>query len=212
MSNSSKRPRGRPKGSGKNDTPDLVKVADLIAHDPTLRPTTAIKRVLASKKLQPGEMEQTVLRRLQHKWTIEGPLLLAQAQYRRAATPSSTGSLGGWFPSAYYGSLDDPLRMARMQQELERLADPLGPVVERARLMTELSLGIHQQGNFMDHLAGIDDIVGKAAAIQRALEGVDFVDITTKAQRALEQLDTEDLAKKAQRALEQLDPFNRRRW
>ncbi|HEX3495882.1 MAG TPA: hypothetical protein VHT02_01695 [Methylocella sp.] len=45
-----KRPRGRPRGSGKNDLPHLAQVAHLIVRDPSLKPTTAMKRVMQGRK------------------------------------------------------------------------------------------------------------------------------------------------------------------
>src|ERR1700730_6419276 len=44
-----KRGRGRPRGTGKPDGPTLRRIADTIVADPTLRPTTAIKRTVGSQ-------------------------------------------------------------------------------------------------------------------------------------------------------------------
>jgi hypothetical protein len=44
-----KRGRGRPRGTGKADGPTLRRIADLIKADPTLRPTTAIKRTVGTQ-------------------------------------------------------------------------------------------------------------------------------------------------------------------
>jgi len=41
-----KRQRGRPRGSGKNDMPDLSRVADLMVRDASLKPTTAGDRLM----------------------------------------------------------------------------------------------------------------------------------------------------------------------
>jgi uncharacterized protein (DUF1330 family) len=53
-------------------------MAKLIATQPQLRPTTAIKRTLHS----PGDAD---IRRLQVKWKAEGPALLAAAKAKHAA-------------------------------------------------------------------------------------------------------------------------------
>jgi hypothetical protein len=54
MNNHDKRGRGRPIGTGKDDSSTLSRVADLIAANPALRPTTAIKRVVARQSGSEG--------------------------------------------------------------------------------------------------------------------------------------------------------------
>lgn len=76
--NNNKRGRGRPIGTGLNDSPTLAKVGDMIAANPKLRPTTAIKRALS--KLDPS-----TIRRLQVKWKAGAAEYLAEAEARRAA-------------------------------------------------------------------------------------------------------------------------------
>jgi hypothetical protein len=51
--------RGRPPGTGKNDTDRLLKIAALMAADPALKPTTAIKQI--------GETDPSTIRRLRDK-------------------------------------------------------------------------------------------------------------------------------------------------
>lgn len=68
--------RGRPRGTGKPDQPALLKVAELLAADPSLKPTTAIKRVI-------GIQNDSDIRRLQVKWKAHGSALLAEAKRRR---------------------------------------------------------------------------------------------------------------------------------
>lgn len=63
------RPRGRPKGSGINDRPRLRDIAALIASQPQIKPTTAIKML--------GEHDPSVIRRLRDKfYTMQGELML----------------------------------------------------------------------------------------------------------------------------------------
>jgi hypothetical protein len=76
-----KRPRGRPRGTGKNDTPHLAQVADLIVREPSFKPTTAMKRVMQSRK-DWGASDETLLRRWQVKWNASAVTLLAAAQDR----------------------------------------------------------------------------------------------------------------------------------
>lgn len=75
----SKRGRGRPIGSGLDDGPTLKTVADMIVVNPSLRPTTAIRRTLGT----PGE---STIRRLQVKWKAVAAEYLADARDRRAVT------------------------------------------------------------------------------------------------------------------------------
>ncbi|MBN2973983.1 hypothetical protein JW805_18415 [Roseomonas aeriglobus] len=76
--NSNKRSRGRPVGTGLNDGPTLKKVADMIVANPSLRPTTAIRRAL-------DKPEPSSIRRLQVKWKAGKAQYMAEAQARRAA-------------------------------------------------------------------------------------------------------------------------------
>jgi hypothetical protein len=59
--------RGRPPGTGKNDTDRLFKIAALMAADPALKPTTAIKQI--------GETDPSTIRRLRDKFHEQQALL-----------------------------------------------------------------------------------------------------------------------------------------
>jgi hypothetical protein len=68
-----KRGRGRPKGTGKtSDRDTLREVARLVRADSTLRPTTAIRRVVEN-------VSSSALRRLQMKWQKDKSLYLDEA-------------------------------------------------------------------------------------------------------------------------------------
>jgi hypothetical protein len=60
-----KRNRGRPRGTGLDDSPTLRKVAEMLAADPSRKPTAAIKRAL-------DKPTETAVRRLQGKWKDQG--------------------------------------------------------------------------------------------------------------------------------------------
>jgi hypothetical protein len=62
--------RGRPPGTGKNDTDRLRKIAALMAADPGLKPTTAIKQI--------GETDPSTIRRLRDKFHEQQSALVAQ--------------------------------------------------------------------------------------------------------------------------------------
>lgn len=72
--------RGRPKGTGIDDRPRLREIAALIARQPNIRPTTAIKLL--------GENDPSVIRRLRDKFhAMQGELMgdLRQAVAEQAA-------------------------------------------------------------------------------------------------------------------------------
>jgi hypothetical protein len=70
-----KRQRGRPKGSGINDREILMRIAEIIAANPSLKPTTAIK--------QAGVTNSSTIRRLRDKFSEQGDQLLAEARGRQ---------------------------------------------------------------------------------------------------------------------------------
>jgi hypothetical protein len=97
-----KRRRGRPRGSGKPDGSTLQLVAELLAEDLRLRPTTAIKRLIGTKN-------DSDIRRLQVKWKAEGRTLLSQAQRRRERRRVSAAVAAPW---------QDPRVMKRINEML----------------------------------------------------------------------------------------------
>ncbi len=80
-----KRKRGRPQGSGKNDDQTLMRVARKMVRDASLKPTTAMWRVINEHRDRP-ETDETLLRRLQVKWRAHGAEYLARA--RREMQPA----------------------------------------------------------------------------------------------------------------------------
>jgi len=95
-----KRLRGRPRGSEKNDAPYLAQVADLLLRDQLLKPTTAMKRVMASRK-DWGASDETLLRRWQVKWKERQQAFMAAARERarpKAIAPMMPGSV--WYVAA----------------------------------------------------------------------------------------------------------------
>ncbi len=106
MSDDVKRPRGRPKGTGKDDSIMLAKVADMVIAE-NIRPTTAMKRQLRAntrpeeRSRQEHEIAAT-LRRLQDKWKNLRDELLAAARRRMEkreleARRRNCGGSGGYF-------------------------------------------------------------------------------------------------------------------
>jgi hypothetical protein len=75
-----KRSRGRPKGSQIDDRELLLRVAERIVANPSLRPTSALKLVHPRPK-------ESLIRRFQFKWRMWGEQLLAEVRDRVAPRP-----------------------------------------------------------------------------------------------------------------------------
>lgn len=73
-----KRQRGRPKGTGINDRDTLMRIAEIVAANPALKPTTAIK--------QAGVTNPSTIRRLRDKFAEQGDQLIAEARSRQTAS------------------------------------------------------------------------------------------------------------------------------
>lgn len=111
-----KRSRGRPLGTGKNDSTFLANIADLLIATPGLLPTTAMKRVAAVRKDWLAASPEAVIRRWQVKWKTEGLAALAAARERAAPKPpprSYSASYG------VAGTMDRLLEVQRIQSMIE---------------------------------------------------------------------------------------------
>ena len=116
---STKRNRGRPRGTELDDSPTLKKVADMLAADPSLKPTTAIKRIL-------DKPTETAVRRLQGKWKDQGTRYRADALARRSAVPATARRT-----STPYS----PRTARQMLEAHRRIQDALSPAVLAAQEM-----------------------------------------------------------------------------
>jgi hypothetical protein len=132
---SGKRPRGRPRGSGKNDSRHLVQVADLLVREPSLAPTAAMTRIMRRCKDWDAASEPALIRRWQVKWKQQGEVLLDAARDRaRPAPPSSTGS--DFYPSTATNAMR--IKVAQMMgqgrriQEEQQIRDLIDPPSLRA--------------------------------------------------------------------------------
>lgn len=77
----SKRQRGRPKGTGINDRDTLMRIAEIVVANPALKPTTAIK--------QAGITNPSTIRRLRDKFAEHGDELIAQVRKRETASTTA---------------------------------------------------------------------------------------------------------------------------
>ena len=78
MRKTATRGRGRPHGSGLDDTPTLTRMADMIARTPSLRPTTALRTI-------DPDVNPATKRRIQAKWRVQGMNLLSAAHAGNAS-------------------------------------------------------------------------------------------------------------------------------
>jgi hypothetical protein len=132
--------RGRPKGTGLNDAAQLQAIADLIAADPTLKPTTAIKTL--------GISDPSVIRRLRDKYHLEAgklqpglpvPELAGQRPAveplrlvaRDASAASRSAALAVTRPAKVTSAVDE---RARPRPVLVASARPPVPPAAKARL------------------------------------------------------------------------------
>jgi hypothetical protein len=83
MSNSI-RTRGRPRGSGIDDTRTIQQILELLDRDPDLKPTTAIRAL--------GIENESVIRRLRDKLKSMREQTLTPTQPQSQATPSQVGA------------------------------------------------------------------------------------------------------------------------
>lgn len=129
MSND-KRRAGRPRGTGKDDSQILARIADLLVAEPALKPTTAIKRAIRQLGSHP-ESDDTLVRRLQDKWKAQGSQLLADAR-KRAAPEEKAGcrdiGVSSGYGSDAFGSRSDSaavLSAMRFEANLNRISRQL---------------------------------------------------------------------------------------
>lgn len=89
------RRRGRPCGTGKNDTSHLRRVADLLIENPKMTATSAMKQILRTDEDNTATLESRV-RRLQGKWRREKEVHLSDARARmRACTEVRRAQVSG---------------------------------------------------------------------------------------------------------------------
>lgn len=89
--------RGRPKGSGIDDSAPLLQIAALMAEDPDLKPTTAIRRL--------GISEPSTIRRLRDKFKVFSQEQLPRKNVREKQFLPE-GAIGQWRKIAPGSQLD----------------------------------------------------------------------------------------------------------
>src|SRR5580658_4387976 len=116
MSND-KRPRGRPRGTGKNDEPYLAQVAELLIREPSLKPTTAMKRVMMRHAWT--ETDETLIRRWQVKWKAIGLSLLAAVRERMRPTLPAVPTEPAWVLANRIMKQIEDSPLSKMMRQIE---------------------------------------------------------------------------------------------
>ncbi|MEZ5926301.1 MAG: hypothetical protein R3D57_18170 [Hyphomicrobiaceae bacterium] len=123
-----KRQRGRPKGSGINDRETLLRIAEIIAANPAIKPTTAIK--------QAGITNPSTIRRLRDKFSAQGDQLLAEVRGRQDTLSNATVT-----PIAARPRINATVTPAtKVSQRISPLASSLsGPTLQPRPAQTQAS-------------------------------------------------------------------------
>lgn len=79
--------QGRPKGSGIDDSQQLARIAALLAADPKLKPTTAIRSL--------GIEDPSLIRRLRDKYRAKQAVLETNARQKATAKPKPKAAANG---------------------------------------------------------------------------------------------------------------------
>lgn len=146
------RRRGRPPGTGKDDSAVLREVARLRTSNPKLRPTTAMKRVVK-------DWTDTIIRRLQAKWRRDGAAFMAAAANRAMAPPVPQRHMGQHLElqvARAQRAMDEALGVARspnpsvgtLYREMKALKDSPATIAARA---LQTSPGFRAATAFREH-------------------------------------------------------------
>ena len=132
MNKLTKRSRGRPKGSGKDDSAFLKRVADLLLQNPDMKPTTAIKRVI-------GVDNPSNIRRLQVKWKANREALLAAARERKAEAEDVAAAPRG------SGMMPDLAAITNHMEQVRRTMGGPGAQISEQMKLLEQAFGPFQK-------------------------------------------------------------------
>jgi hypothetical protein len=119
-------------------------VAEEIVDNPKLKPTTAIKHVL-HRDPQPGQMQETVIRRLQGKWKDRGEALLQRVKAQRikaavmASRPYSSG-VSAFTYSSMLGPGPTAMFLEKEYMKAQQLADEVAKALRFSDIEQTFSL------------------------------------------------------------------------
>jgi hypothetical protein len=133
-----RRPRGRPKGTGKDDSVAMNRIAELLVANPSLKPTTAIKRI--------GIRNESDVRRLQVKWKAQGPALLDAARMRQKQV-TQAGPMG----EGFRGFLAAASEIQAQVEAFRRASEgPLAEFLRQSKMIRRHYRGMHKFVKQMD--------------------------------------------------------------
>ncbi len=161
-----RRQRGRPRGSGKDDSAPLAKVADMMVHNPSLKPTTAMRRVLRDCDHRGEATDPTLLRRWQGKWKADRNSLLAAARDR--ARPRSA-PVPVDIPGFAWGDA-----MMALRETGSAWGDAMKAIRENGSALGDAMMALRENGSEamkvlreLQNLPGLQRMIGNEQAIQR---------------------------------------------
>ena len=196
-----KRKRGRPRGPSKDDQLLLAKIADDLVADPSLKPTTAMRR--RTKGILPCPV-----RRLQGRWKDSGEQYLAAAHARRKAATERAQERSYHSGPAYgvAGSFD---RLSRQMAAGEPPYGVAGSFERLSRQMAEQINGTAFLGESRRLARLVQDTIESPALreARRVLEQTDSIRKATEAAYGapLHRM-MEDMEREHRRIREMLDP------
>jgi len=121
-----KRARGRPPGTGLDDTSQLVVVADMMLADPSLKATTAMRRAFTG--IGPSH-----LRRLQAKWRKGSSRFVMAAREKVRPRVETANDVRGMSATPSLAALEALLPSRESLLAMERLLEPIRRMQEAVR-------------------------------------------------------------------------------
>jgi hypothetical protein len=138
-----KRSRGRPRGSGIDDTVIMARIADILVRNPALKPTTAMRNILIAQEDSDATSDPTMIRRWQRKWKKEAPSQMAAAKERARPSPVRYAPIytGATLAEQFFASHRSIQRAADQffasQLGIQRAADQLRANEHRWKMFAE---------------------------------------------------------------------------
>jgi hypothetical protein len=168
-----KRLRGRPRGSGKDDSRHLAKVAEVLVKEPSLKPTAAMTRVMRSCGDWKAASEKALIRRWQQKWSNNKESFLLAA--RKRPEPSVSLEQLGTSLAAIKAGVEESMRQPAFQKMAENVAEVQRRIEETFKLpglqhMIESAAVIQRNVEQIASQPGFQRMLENCAEVQRRIE------------------------------------------
>ena len=131
----STRRRGRPTGTGIDDSADLFRMAELLADHPSMKPTAAIKSIST-------KWTESSVRRLQRKWKAVGFPILQHAKAARAPKPNNDSRWRIASPAKPRPSAFEALQLTTSALASAKRVQGMFPALSFGRQIVEQQKGI----------------------------------------------------------------------